>query len=507
MGWLARTEFAMRTKNEKEFLLKAIEAFKRRIVVVAPDFKILAAGGQANKIRKSEIIGKYCYEVFSDRSTPCENCAVTVSLENGRHALKPKTENALNLDELPCYYAYPIHTEKGIEAFASMDFDLPTRGGIEEKLKRSKAFLRNIILSSVDAVIGNDKKGEILIFNDAAAEIFGYTVEEAINTLNVKDIYPGYGAYKVMRDLRSENYGGKGKVKSYQVDVLDKSGEKIPINLNAVIIYENEQEVATIGFFHDLREELRMKAELNQTQIQLLQAEKMSSLGKLAAGVAHQLNNPLGGIILFAKLILEEYDLEDGAKEDLNRILRDAEKCRDTVKELLEFTRQTRHLMRPNDINQAISRTLFLLENHVLFQNIDIEKDLSSDLPLVPSDIQQLNHLLMNVILNAAQAMEGKGKLTVKSYRLSAGNRVCVEISDTGPGIPEDILPHIFEHFFTTKEEGKGTGLGLSLAYNIIKNHGGNIKAESRPGEGATFIIEIPLETKENGGDKSGEQS
>ncbi len=113
----------------------------------------------------------------------------------------------------------------------------------------------------------------------------------------------------------------------------------------------------------------------------------------------------------------------------------------------------------------------------------------------------------MNVILNAAQAMEGKGKLTVKSYRLSTSNRVCVEISDTGPGIPEDILPHIFEHFYTTKEEGKGTGLGLSLAYNIIKNHGGNIKAKSKPGEDTTFIIELPLETKGNGGDKSGEQA
>jgi signal transduction histidine kinase len=248
-----------------------------------------------------------------------------------------------------------------------------------------------------------------------------------------------------------------------------------------------------------------MKDELEKTQIQLLQAEKMSSLGKLAAGVAHQLNNPLGGITLFAKLILEEYDLEEGAKEDLRRILKDAKRCRDTVKELLEFTRQTRHLMRPYDVNKSISRTLFLLENQVLLQNIDIEKDLDSALPSVLADTQQLNHLFMNIILNAVQAMEGKGKLAVKSYRLPDGNKIRIEISDTGQGIPEEILPHIFEPFFTTKEEGEGTGLGLSLGYNIVENHGGNIKARSNPGEGTTFIIELPVTRKTNLGDESEE--
>jgi two-component system NtrC family sensor kinase len=233
----------------------------------------------------------------------------------------------------------------------------------------------------------------------------------------------------------------------------------------------------------------------------------MSSLGKLAAGVAHQLNNPLGGITLFAKLILEEYDLPDGAAEDLQRILKDAKRCRDTVKELLEFTRQTRHFMRPHDVNQALSRTLFLLENQALLHNIAIEKDLDASLPFVPADIQQLNHLFMNIILNAVQAMEGKGKLIVQSYLLENSQRVCIKISDTGPGIPADILPHIFEPFFTTKEEGEGTGLGLSLAYNIVEKHSGTIKAESRPEEGTTFIIELPVTTKSHGGDDRGKSN
>lgn len=490
---------------EKEYLLKAIGAFKRRFIVVSPGFKILAANCRLNGVPESEVIGKCCHEVFYERHSPCENCAVKESIQKGKPTLMPKLDNTLDLDEMPCYFAYPIYSGDEIEAFVSMDFDLPTRGGIEEKLQRSNAFLRNLIFSAVDGVIASDITGKILIFNDAASKVFGYSVDEALHHLNVRDIYPGNNAYKIMRSLRSDAHGGKGKLQSYQVDVINKNGEIIPIFLNASIVYENGREIATIGFFHDIREELQIKEELGKTQLQLLQAEKMSSLGKLAAGVAHQLNNPLGGITLFTKLILEEYDLEEGAKDDLNRILRDARRCRDTVKELLEFTRQTRHLMRPHDINHAINRTLFLLESQTLFHNIDIVRDLNTSLPLLLSDIQQLYHLFMNIILNAVQAMEGKGILTVKSFLIANRERICIEISDTGPGIPEEYLPHIFEPFFTTKEEGKGTGLGLSLAYRIAENHGGSIRAESTPGKGTTFSIILPVGTKEDEGDTSGD--
>ena len=495
----------MGTKTEKEYLLKAIGAFKRRFIVVSPEFKILAANCRLNGLADSETIGKHCHQVFYDRASPCENCAVRESIEKRKPTLMPKPENTLDLDEMPCFYAYPIYSGDEIEAYVSMDFDLPTQGGLEEKLHRSNAFLRNLIFSAVDGVIASDTTGKILIFNDAATKVFGYSLDEALHQLNVRNIYPENNAYEIMRNLRSDDFGGKGKLQSYQVDVISKEGEIIPIFLNASIVYENGREIATIGFFHDLREELQIKEELGKTQLQLLQAEKMSSLGKLAAGVAHQLNNPLGGITLFAKLILEEYDIEEGAKDDLNRILRDAKRCRDTVKELLEFTRQTRHLMRPHDINQALTRTLFLLESQTLFHNIEIVKDLEESLPLLLSDIQQLYHLFMNIILNAAQAMEGKGILTIKSLLLPDQKQVCIEISDTGPGISEKHLPQIFEPFFTTKEEGKGTGLGLSLAYRIVENHGGRIRAESEPGKGTTFLITLPVGTQENEGDTSGD--
>jgi signal transduction histidine kinase len=230
----------------------------------------------------------------------------------------------------------------------------------------------------------------------------------------------------------------------------------------------------------------------------------MSSLGKLAAGVAHQLNNPLGGIILYAQLILEEYQLDEKLRDDLKRILKDAKRCQDTVKELLEFTRQTRHLMQPQDINQSISRALFLLENHTIFQDIKIIKDFSPSLPLLSVDIQQLNHMFLNIFVNAAQAMKGKGKLIIKTYLLPNHDRIGIAITDTGCGISRENLPHIFEPFFTTKEEGEGTGLGLSLVYEIVQNHGGTIRATSKINKGATFIIELPITQSEGSGHDSG---
>jgi two-component system NtrC family sensor kinase len=483
----------MRSQLEIEYLLKAIDAFERRLIVVSPHFEILAAKCNLKTVPDAELVGRLCHEALYQRDRPCETCAVKEVIRHGRPALRPKLDEISDIEKMPCLYAYPIWDGEEIDSFVSMDFDLPTRGEIEKKLHRSNALMRNLILSSVDGVIAADMRGKIFIFNETAAEIFGYSVEEALSELNIRDIYPERRELEVMKKLRSEECGGRGKLRSYTVEVQHKCGVRIPINLNAAIVYDGPREVATIGFFHDMREIIHMKEELEKTQVQLLQAEKMASLGKLAAGVAHQLNNPLGGITLFTKLVLEDYRLEDDARQDLCRVLRDAERCRDTVKELLEFTRQTRHLMQPNDINRAISRTLFLLENQSLFQDIEIEKNLEDSLPMVHSDIQQLNHLFMNIVLNAAQAMEGKGKLLLRTRLLPQGQRVRIEIADTGPGIGEENLPHIFEPFFTTKEEGKGTGLGLSLAYGIVENHGGQIKAESTLGQGTRFIIDLPL--------------
>ena len=485
----------MQPDSEQAYLLKAIDASDSKLFIISTDFTIRAANQYTKRVNHQDLIGKKCRQLFYENPSPCENCPAEKVLETGKPVLRDMLDGAFQQESISCRYSYPVLSDKKIDGLVILEFERRSSEEMEEKLRRTNAFLRNLLLSSVDAVIAADKTGRILIFNDAAAEFTGYSVEEALESLDIRDVYPDDGAREIMQKLRSEEYGGKGKLKSFQVDAVRKDKIRIPISLNAAIVYEGDKEVASIGFFHDLREELRMKSELEETQIQLLQAEKMSSLGKLSAGVAHQLNNPLGGITLFAKLILEEYDLEEGAKDDINRILQDAQRCRDTVKELLEFSRQTSYIVRPHDLNEAVSRTLFLLENQTLFQNIEIERDLAEGLPKVPVNIQQMNHVFMNIILNAAQAMEGRGELAVQTRLSQDKDNIVIEISDTGPGIPEDIIKHVFEPFFTTKEEGEGTGLGLSMVYGIIEDHGGRISVKSKPGQCTSFIIELPLTT------------
>ncbi|MDY6825482.1 MAG: ATP-binding protein [Thermodesulfobacteriota bacterium] len=488
----------MHTEKGKELLVKAVDAARRKFFIISKDFEMMAVNNYTLELAgEATVKGDICYRVLCNRITPCENCPALQVLETGRPSmsrLKPGTfEVAIGGT---CFYSYPIKEEGEIEGLVMLDFDDTALGEIQGRLEMSNAFLRNLILSAVDGVIAADKTGQVMIFNEAASEITGYRVDEALNELDIRNLYPEGVAKDIMKKLRSKDYGGKGKLKSYQVNTLRKDGGTVPISLNAAIVYEGDKETASIGFFHDMTEELQMRADLEKTQTQLLQAEKMSSLGKLAAGVAHQLNNPLGGILLYTKLLLEDYDLAMEATEDINRILRDAKRCSDIVKELLEFARQTRQNRTSVDINDSVARTLFLLENQTLFHDINIEKAFHEAPIWVDADVQQLNHVFMNIILNAAQALNGVGTITIQSGLTAGGETVFLEIGDTGPGIPEEVLPHIFEPFYTTKEEGKGTGLGLSLVYSIIDEHGGTITASNQKEGGALFRIELPAEDR-----------
>lgn len=499
----------MTVDTQSDYLLRALESFQKRILVISPDFHIMAAAGTDPRIKGLEVIGQTCHQLLHQRDKVCKRCPAKRVIASQHHAYLDLRPEQLRLENpLDCLYAYPITEGDELAAISIFNFEFPALDHLQEELKRTNAFLLNLIQSACDGIIAADPTGKVILFNDVAAQVSGYSVKEAITGLDIRDVYAAEGAREIMRNLRSRDYGGVGKLKDYHVEVVGKNGQEIPISLYASIIYEGEEEVATIGFFHDLRERILIQKELEKTQVQLMQSEKMASLGKLAAGVAHQLNNPLGSITLYAKLVLEEYDLTAEAQDDIQRILKDAERCRDTVKELLEFARQNRQFMKPLEINSALERTLRLLENQTLMQNIRVDKRLATDLPPVMADAHQLNHMFMNLIINAAQAMDGKGKLSLATRMNTKAQAVEIFIADSGPGIPGDHLNHIFEPFFTTKAEGKGTGLGLSVVYGIVENHGGTISVVNTPignetgtgaaggaatAHGATFTITLPL--------------
>jgi len=383
-------------------------------------------------------------------------------------------------------------TEEGM-AFVYLR-DISPRKQMERQLRSANEFLQNLIESSVDGIIAADMKGNIIIFNRAAEQITGYRAEEVLGWLHVTQLYPPGMAREIMRRLRSDQYGGKGRLNPWDITILDRHGQEIPISLSAFILYQDGREVASVGFFVDLRERKRMERRLQETQLQLLQSEKMAALGKLAAGVAHEINNPLSGILIYAHLLLEDLSPDDPQREDLQRIVDEASRCKETVKQLLEFARQTEHRTEEVDLNRVLKHGLALLRNQALFHNIQIVEDYDPELPQIQGNANQLSQAFMNIILNAADAMEGRGTLTVRSRYLPERRTVRVEFTDTGCGIPPELLSRIFEPFFTTKEVGKGTGLGLSTTYGIVQDHGGRIEVKSRVGSGTTFIIELPLQ-------------
>ena len=250
-----------------------------------------------------------------------------------------------------------------------------------------------------------------------------------------------------------------------------------------------------------LEDEVQKKtAEIVRAQEQLINAEKLASLGRMAAGVAHELNSPLTGIVTFAYLMIKRMPKENTQDiEDLKVIIDQAERCSRIVRGLLGFSRKTASEKARVNINLLIENTLSMVRNQAKFHNIAFDVDLDKSAPEVTADPNQIQQVFLNLLINSADAMEERGRVIIASRMVKDNGDKFIELefTDTGPGIPEDIRGRIFEPFFTTKPAGKGTGLGLSVSYGIIKKHGGQIFIKSEPAEGASFFIRLPIEEED----------
>ncbi len=242
---------------------------------------------------------------------------------------------------------------------------------------------------------------------------------------------------------------------------------------------------------------LERSRELEEAQSQLVQAEKMSVVGQLVSGVAHELNNPLAGVLGYSQLLLR-MEVPGEVRQGLEKIESEADRCKRIVQNLLIFARRNKPQTRPVDLNAVVESVLELKEYQFRVDNVRVVKDLDPRLPRTMADSGQFQQVVMNIVHNAQQAMsENRGEAVLTVRTLGAQNLIRLEIGDNGPGIPAHHLSRIFDPVFTTKEVGQGTGLGLSICYGIVQEHHGRIWAESRPGEGTTFHVEIPVRTEE----------
>jgi two-component system NtrC family sensor kinase len=234
----------------------------------------------------------------------------------------------------------------------------------------------------------------------------------------------------------------------------------------------------------------REKALEQTTRRQIGQSEKLATVGRMAAGIAHEINNPLTGLLTFEHLLKDEKDLSPKAREYLEIMYQETSRMREIVMGLLNFSRESSAEMTSLDINEVIRQWLTLLRSQKEFDDIFIEERLADNLPKVLGDANQLQQVLVNLSLNACEAMPDGGTLTITTRK--EGKNVLVSIADTGCGIKAEHLEMIFDPFFTTKPVGKGTGLGLSVSYGIIRQHGGVMQVESREGRGTTFAFTLP---------------
>jgi PAS domain S-box-containing protein len=372
--------------------------------------------------------------------------------------------------------------------------DQSQRKQMEKKLREAYDFLDNTIQSSPNAIMCTDMNGNIIMWNKGAEETLGYKASDVIGKMNVVgNLYTGSMARKVMKMMRSDQYGGKGKLRSCPMTFKRNDGREVEGNLSASIIYDDKgNEIASVGFFVDLGEMLEMNTKLRRTQEQLLQSEKLAAMGRLTSQIAHELNNPLYGIMNTLELMKTEISPDNKRRKLLDMSLSETERLADMLRKMLSFSKPDQEQRAPVNLNTILDEILLLHKKQLWEHTITINATFDEALDLVYASKNQLRQVFLNIISNAKDAMPDGGTLTVTTA--SDTDHVRVLISDTGCGIQEKHLDMIFDTFFTTKTDSvKGVGLGLSVCYGFIKDHGGDMLVESEPGQGTTFTIILPV--------------
>ncbi len=438
-----------------------------------------------------DIVGKNCYKVLqSDRSSPCEFCTNNRIYKNG--VIQPpyiwEFQNSIDGRWYRCIDKAIRWPDGRIVRF-ELAIDITNYKEVEETLRQSEEKYRKLAERANDGIV--IVQDEVLKFaNTRFIRDYGFEPNTVIGR-NFKEFLA-----PETREAISERYykrmAGEPVPDIYETKLIDGNGMVVDVEINAGLV-DYEEGKADLAIVRNITERKRVEERHKILQRQLARSERLATIGVLISGAAHELNNPLAIVVGYSQLLQSKVK-DEMVRSYLSTILGGAERISKIVAKLLSFAREETFNKAGVDVNLLLGEVLDLREQNIKSLEIEIVEDLISPSPRVLGNPEKLRQVFFNIVLNSEQSMErveGPRSLIVRSSIF--GDRVRVEMEDTGVGIPEENIDRVFDPFFTTREVGEGSGLGLSVCYGIVKEHGGEIRVESEPGRGAKFIIELPL--------------
>jgi len=486
------TRLEREVEKERRFLQNLFDTLPDLVVVLDTDQKITkvnASFARFFNILPKEAIGKTCRELFKGTEFS-KHCAETEPILNQVfQSAQPRTviwrtdppnETYWEVTRTPVF-----GSEDELEEVLATWHRITERVKLRQEIESHEQRFRSFIDSANDWISIKDLEGRYVIVNPACARAFKMDVDEftgrAPSEILAKDVAVLIEKHdnEVINTNSHHIYD-----EVYQIDGRDHFFQTVRFPLTD---YRGD----TIGVCTIARD-ITSEKELGD---QLVQAEKLAAVGKLAAGVAHEINNPLTGVLAYAEDLTDELDESDPHQEDLQVIIREALRCRDIVRNLLDFARQEDPKFETADPNGVVEQALKLIEKLPQFRNVTIEKVIADNIPEIKCDPRQIQQVILNLTLNAADAVQNMGKVIVSTEYYRRRHKCVISVQDSGPGIPENLIDKLFEPFFSTK----GTsGLGLAVSWGIVERHGGVIEVDMPEGGGSIFRVILPVLTNGN---------
>ncbi len=447
-------------------------------------------------LKPEEALGQRCFEVFRLGKEPCpaDICGFPAAMSGHK--------GVFNIHEYQDSRGNLVVEEVHLSLFSDEDGnplgviesvrDVSEAKLLETSLTQTNELLNCLLNSMVGVVVAADLQDHVLFVNRNAQPVTGYSPEELAGK-SLRELSSGEEIDR-LRGILEESHG---PVRGLRSTIVKKDGEEIPVMVNLNYIYRDGAPIGTLSIISDIRDRMKMERHLNSARMQVVQSDKLAVLGRMAAGVAHELNNPLTGISIYGELARESLPPDHPVQADLKRIVDDVDRCRDIVRDLLDYSRQSNSKIEALDLSLVVQEALSLMPQDSASLHVQVMTDFAPEPLIVESDRKLLRQVFINLIGNAFDAMDGRGWLTVRTYQDEQGMR-CAEISDSGGGISPEHMDKVFDPFFTTKPPGKGTGLGLSVVYGVISRHDGKIMVKETSPQGTTFLVQLPARASKN---------